>query len=95
MDLKTSFLNGYLKENVFMSQAEGFVVKGQEHKIYKLLKSLYVLKTMTASLVWEIDWASFETQFQTLWYWWCNFFFKKGGKVIVYLVVYVDGLLMI
>eukprot|EP00253_Pinus_taeda_P034051 PITA_34051 len=33
MDVKTSFLNGDLKENVFMSQLEGFVVKGHEHKV--------------------------------------------------------------
>jgi hypothetical protein len=33
MDVKTSFLNGYLKEDVFMSQQQGFFVKGQEHKV--------------------------------------------------------------
>ena len=44
MDVKSAFLNGYLKEKVFMSQPEGFVVKGQEHKICKLIKSLYGLK---------------------------------------------------
>jgi hypothetical protein len=33
MDVKTAFLNGDLKENVFMSQLEGFVVKRQEHKV--------------------------------------------------------------
>ena len=44
MDVKTAFLNGDLKENVFMSQPEGFVVNGHEHKIWKLVKSLYGLK---------------------------------------------------
>ena len=44
MDVKTSFLNGDLKENVFMSQPEGFVVKGKEQKVCKLVKSLYGLK---------------------------------------------------
>jgi hypothetical protein len=43
MDVKTTFLNGDLKENVCMSQPEGFVVKGQEHKVCKLIKSLYGL----------------------------------------------------
>eukprot|EP00253_Pinus_taeda_P017201 PITA_17201 len=41
MDVKTAFLNGDLKENVFMSHPEGFVVKGHEHKVCKLVKSLF------------------------------------------------------
>ena len=44
MDVKTTFLNGDLKENVFMSQIEGFAMKGHEHNVCKLLKSLYGLK---------------------------------------------------
>ena len=38
------FFNGNLKENVGMSQLEGFVMKGQENKVCKLVKSLYGLK---------------------------------------------------
>jgi len=33
MDVKTAFLNGDLKDNVFMSHPEGFAVKGHEHKV--------------------------------------------------------------
>jgi hypothetical protein len=44
MDVTTTFLNEDLKENVYMSQTEGFVVKSQEHKVCKLIKSLYGLK---------------------------------------------------
>jgi hypothetical protein len=42
--VKTTFLNGFLKENVFMSQPKGFVVKGKEQKVCKLIESLYGLK---------------------------------------------------
>ncbi|KAJ9547390.1 hypothetical protein OSB04_019933 [Centaurea solstitialis] len=44
MDVKTTFLNGYLNEEVYMEQPEGFVVPGQEHKVCRLVKSLYELK---------------------------------------------------
>ena len=44
MDVKTSFLNGDLKEEIYTTQPEGFVVPGQEDTICKLRKSLYELK---------------------------------------------------
>jgi hypothetical protein len=44
MDVKTTFLNGELEEEIYMTQPDGFVVKGQENKACKLQKSLYGLK---------------------------------------------------
>jgi hypothetical protein len=44
MDVKTAFLNGELKEKIYMIQHDGFVVKGQEKKVCKLVKFLYGLK---------------------------------------------------
>ncbi|KAI3700974.1 hypothetical protein L2E82_45615 [Cichorium intybus] len=44
MDVKSAFLNGYLEEEVYIDQPEGYVQKGQEEKVYRLKKALYVLK---------------------------------------------------
>ena len=44
MDVKTTFLNGDLEEEVYMQQPKEFVVFGQEKNMCKLVKSLYGLK---------------------------------------------------
>jgi hypothetical protein len=44
MDVKTAFLNGDLKEEVYMKQPEGFILFRNEEKVYKLIKFLYGLK---------------------------------------------------
>lgn len=44
MDVKTAFLNGEIFEEVYVMQPEGFERKGQESKVYKLLKALYGLR---------------------------------------------------
>ena len=44
MDVKTAFLNGDLDEEIYMEQPEGFLVPGQEKKVFRLVKSLYGLK---------------------------------------------------
>ncbi|GKA84291.1 zinc finger, CCHC-type containing protein [Tanacetum coccineum] len=43
-DLKTTFLNGELEEEVYMNQPMGFILPGNEKKVCKLVKSLYELK---------------------------------------------------
>ena len=44
MDVSAAFLNGDLKEDVYMTQPESFVIKGKEHLVCKLKRSLYGLK---------------------------------------------------
>ncbi|GJS08936.1 retrovirus-related pol polyprotein from transposon TNT 1-94 [Tanacetum coccineum] len=44
MDLKTAFLNGKLKEEVYVSQPEGFVDQDNPSHVYKLKKALFGLK---------------------------------------------------
>ncbi|GJZ80154.1 retrovirus-related pol polyprotein from transposon TNT 1-94 [Tanacetum coccineum] len=44
MDVKTSFLNGPLKEEVYVNQPDGFVDLHHPNKVYHLKKALYRLK---------------------------------------------------
>ncbi|GJX19056.1 retrovirus-related pol polyprotein from transposon TNT 1-94 [Tanacetum coccineum] len=44
MDVKTDFLNGPLKEEVYVSQPDGFVDPNHPEKVYRLRKALYGLK---------------------------------------------------
>lgn len=44
LDVKSAFLNGELKEEVFVSQPEGFEKPGKEHMVYRLSKALYGLR---------------------------------------------------
>jgi hypothetical protein len=44
MDVKTTFLNGDLLENVYMAQHKGFAMKEKEHMGCHLKKSIYGLK---------------------------------------------------
>nr|GEW15477.1 retrovirus-related Pol polyprotein from transposon TNT 1-94 [Tanacetum cinerariifolium] len=44
MDVKMAFLNGELKEEVYVSQPEGFVDHDNPSHVYKLKKALYCLK---------------------------------------------------
>ncbi|GKA22888.1 retrovirus-related pol polyprotein from transposon TNT 1-94 [Tanacetum coccineum] len=44
MDVKTTFLNGVLREEVYVSQPEGFVDQDHPNYMYRLKKALYGLK---------------------------------------------------
>ncbi|MCQ7056692.1 hypothetical protein M9Y08_18120, partial [Clostridioides difficile] len=94
MDVKTAFLNGSLEENIYMKQPEGFIAKGQEHLVCKLKKSIYGLKQ--ASRSWNIR---FDEVIQSYGF---NqnpdeqcVYRKADGNVVVFLVLYVDDILLI
>nr|GFD41267.1 retrovirus-related Pol polyprotein from transposon TNT 1-94 [Tanacetum cinerariifolium] len=44
MDVKTAFLHGSLKEDVYVCQPEGFIDADHPSHVYKLKKALYGLK---------------------------------------------------
>jgi hypothetical protein len=44
MDVKSTFLNGELKEEVYVAQPPGFIIKGQEYEVYILKEALYGLR---------------------------------------------------
>ena len=94
MDVKTAFLNGNLDEEIYMMQPEGFIAKNQKHIVCKLKRSIYGLKQ--ASRSWNIR---FDQPIK-------SFDFKQNldescvykrhqDKVVIFLVLYVDDILLI
>ncbi|KAI5349042.1 hypothetical protein L3X38_001929 [Prunus dulcis] len=55
LDVKSAFLNGVLKEEVYVDQSDGFVTTNYEDKVYKLKKALYGLKQAPRAWYEEIN----------------------------------------
>ena len=53
VDVKSAFLYGPLEEEIYMEQPMGFVIKGKEHLVLRLLRALYGLKQ--GARVWWIE----------------------------------------
>ena len=56
MDVKTAFLNGFIKEELYMMQPEGFIDPKDANKVCKLQRSIYGL--VQASRSWNIRFDS-------------------------------------
>nr|GEU45804.1 hypothetical protein [Tanacetum cinerariifolium] len=54
MDVKMAFLNGPLKEEVYVAQQDGFVDPDHPEKVYRLRKALYGLNRFVMSLMGEM-----------------------------------------
>ncbi|WVZ23370.1 hypothetical protein V8G54_001914 [Vigna mungo] len=93
MDVKTAFLNGDLKEEVYMDQPEGFTITGKENLVCKLKKSIYGLKQ--ASRQWYLKFNDTITSYGFV----ENIvdrciYIKVSRSKFVILVLYVDDILL-
>ncbi|KAJ9558506.1 hypothetical protein OSB04_013120 [Centaurea solstitialis] len=92
MDVKTAFLNGVLKEEVYVSQPEGFVDQDHPDHVYILDKALYGLKQ--APRAWYDSLSQFLVESgyskgkidKTL-------FIKREGEHIMLVQIYVDDII--
>jgi hypothetical protein len=94
MDVKTTFLNGNLIEDVYMTQPEGFVDPKHVGKICKLQKCIYGLKQ--ASQSWNMRFDEVVKGFGFIKNIEEPFVYKKvSGSTVVFLVLCVDEILLI
>ncbi|KAL6316150.1 hypothetical protein AAG906_015980 [Vitis piasezkii] len=94
MDVKTAFLNGELKEDVYMTQPEGYTSMSDHNKVCKLRRSIYGLKQ--ASRSWNIHFNKTIEKFDFVK---CEeepcVYKRFSGSTIIFLVLYVDDILLI
>ncbi|CAH9116305.1 unnamed protein product [Cuscuta europaea] len=91
MDIKTAFLNGILKEEVYVDQPEGFISEKYPDHVYRLDKALYRLKQ--APRVWYeilsdflVDSGFSKGTIDT------TLFIKRHGSDISLVQIYVDDI---
>jgi hypothetical protein len=93
MDVKTAFLNGELEEEIYMDQPDGFMVKGEERKVCKLLKSLYDLKQAPKQWHEKFDITLTSVGFVINEADKCVYYRHGGGEGVI-LCLYVDDILI-
>jgi hypothetical protein len=94
MDVKMAFLNGNLTEDVYMTEPEGFMDPKYDGKICKLQKSIYGLNQ--ASRSWNLRFDEVVKCFGFIKNMEEPSVYKKvSGSTFVFLVLYVDDILLI
>nr|GEZ98111.1 retrovirus-related Pol polyprotein from transposon TNT 1-94 [Tanacetum cinerariifolium] len=92
MDVKTAFLNGELKEEVYVSQPEGFVDPDHPIHIYRLKKALYRLKQAPRAWFDTLSRFRLDNKFSK-----CavdpTLFTRKTSKHILLVQIYVDDII--
>src|SRR5664279_2048824 len=94
MDVKTTFLNGNVEEELYMMQPKGFVDPKDAGKVCKLQRSIYGLKQ--ASQSWNLRFDEVIKGFGFV----QNFkeacvYKKVSGSSVEFLILYVDDILLI
>ena len=94
MDVKTAFLNGYLKEELYMMQPEGFVNPKGANKVCKLQQSIFGL--VQASQSWNIRFDVVIKAYGFIQTYGEACIYKKvSGSCVAFLILYVDDILLI
>jgi hypothetical protein len=93
MDVKTTFLNGVIKEEVYIEKSQGFEVEDKKSHVCKMKKALYGLKQAPKAWYGRID--SFLTSLGfTKSKVYSNLYFKVMKNEHVILLLYVDDLFL-
>ena len=93
LDVKTAFLHGELDEEIYMEQPEGYHVKGKDHLVCKLQKSLYGLKQSPRQWYKKFDNFVLQIGFKRSDYDACVYC-KRSQTSFAYLLLYVDDMLL-
>lgn len=93
LDVKSAFLNGELEEEVYVEQPQGYVVKGQEQKVYRLHKALYGLKQAPRAWNSKIDRYFRQNNFQRSPSEPSLYVKKEGAHDFLIVSLYVDDLI--
>ncbi|GJT56454.1 retrovirus-related pol polyprotein from transposon TNT 1-94 [Tanacetum coccineum] len=94
MDVKTAFLHGDLEEEIYMVQSEGFKVARKAYEVCKLHKSLYGLKQSPRQWYKRFDKFMMESKYTRSKYDHCVYLKKLQDGSFVYLLLYVDDMLI-